>query len=84
MSEASRLNLNLGFMRTPDKGKDRRKLPKGQKPNTQITLKQVIQFIKMKNLPADQETKLIELASSRPSGALYQFVKNWKKYIKPN
>lgn len=84
MSEPSRINLNLGFMRTPDKGKDRRKLSKGQRPNTQITLKQVIEFIKLKALPAEQEARLIELASTRPSGSFYQFVKNWKKYLKPS
>ena len=81
MSE-SRMNLNLGILRTPDLGKDRRKLPKGPKPNTQMTLGQAIQFIKNKGLPAAHEERLIEAASSRPTGALYMFLKNWKKYLR--
>lgn len=81
MGEASRLNLGIGFMQEPDKtGKTLRRLPK-QPRNLQITMDQVILWIKAKSLPKETEDKLIRAAQKTPHGALYNFVHNYKRYL---
>jgi len=80
MGEASRINLNLGFMKEPDTGKTARKIPKHPR-NLHVTMEQVLYWIRSKDLPQATEDKLIAAAQKTPHGALYNFVHNYRRHL---
>jgi hypothetical protein len=71
MREAEGLNFSVGINGEGSGGRS-------PKP---IIFRDIVEFIKGKNLLAEQEKKLIEYARKIPSGSLGNFKKNYRIYL---
>lgn len=79
--EASRLNLGIDGPKCEEEI-DRLTAKRRKSPKQQATLKQILNWIKSKNLDETTETKLIKIAKGYPSGAMNRFKEDYSKHLK--
>lgn len=74
MREAENVNFSLGIN---NENLERKRV-------RQTTYKDIVEFIKSKELPPEDEKKLLDHAKKIPSGSLLHFKKNYQIYLRKN
>lgn len=79
MREAENVNFAMGVIKK-DGEEAPRKIVQPQRRN--ITQEDLVLFIKNKNLPKNQEDKLLKILKKTPYGSYQNFKNNYMNYLK--